>query len=399
VKDDITEATTQSRAVNNKLKDLNSDISEMYKDIENLSGQLGISLEMTRISESENFSDEFEQFNIDFDEIYKEAYKETRLSVPRLPKLSKQDLLVSVGIGLVVTLFDFFLVGTPHKGHSKNTGSPLTDLMRRAGTTKDGKLHPVLKWLENKCKVPYDVSLVPGEGVAPFNHRLKSLGHDPILGLLFAVLDIINGTFTYIDNTGCLRIVKQTEETSNILMAIIYYFGHLISDICTSAGIPIPGWCLSQFFVDEGKAGISIATLFEEMYREGYDLRHLVSMTSSVKLGEFLFWIYHSFQYGKFVADMNEPLYQREFDESKYNLKKEKMLFIVNATAVSGNIVKFVLPPSNGNPLSLNLPQWISMIRVTIDIGRDLFRDRTPELLIQNRYNIDKAWKELLEDN
>ena len=399
IHDDLSDVNNTSAELIQNQKEIDSEISDLKEKVMAIVAKANITLTVDTNDSDLDFYFDTDKFNLDFDELYNEVYREIRKSVLRLPKLSKQDLLVSVGIGLIVALFDFFLVGTPHKGHSKKTGSPMTDLLRKIGNTKDGKLHPVLKWLEKKCQVPYDVSIVAGEGVLPYNHRLKSLGHDPVLGLIFGILDIINGTFTYIDNNGVLKIIKRTEGSENILMALVYFLGHLISDICTSAGIPIPGWCISQFFTDEGESGISIATLFEEMYREGYDLRHLASMTSSVKLGEFLLWLYYTLQYGKFTADMSKPIYEREIAELNYNLKKDKMAFIINATATSGNLAKFLLPPSNGNPLSLNLPQWGAMLESTITIIKDLFRDRTIELIVQNRKNIDDVWESLLEDN
>lgn len=399
IKVDLNDLGKKSVDIYENQKGLNSDLSELKKRVLSLAEKSNVyaALLNDNINSDDDKFFNIDTFNLDFDELYKEVQKEVRKSVKKLPKLAKQDLLVSVGIGLIAALFDFFLVGTPHKGHSKKTESPLTDLLRKIGNTKDGELHPVLKWLEKKCKVPYDVSIVAGEGVLPYNHRLKSLGHDPVLGLLFGVLDIINGTFTYIDNNGFLRIIKRTEGADNVLMAVVYYLGHLISDICTSSGIPIPGWCLSQFFVNEGKSGMSIAALFEEMYRDGYDLRHLASMASSVKLGEFLLWLYYALQYGKFTADMSSSVYQREIYELNYSLKKDKMVFIINATATSGNLAKFLLPPSNGNPLSLNLPQWGSMIKATISVTKDLLRDRTTELIVQNRKNIDDKWANLLD--
>jgi hypothetical protein len=44
------------------------------------------------------------------------------------------------------------------------------------------------------CVVPYDVQTM--DGMFPRSHRFKSLGHDPVLGFVFGVLDILRGTVT-----------------------------------------------------------------------------------------------------------------------------------------------------------------------------------------------------------
>ncbi|MDE2795898.1 MAG: hypothetical protein OXL34_13845 [Gemmatimonadota bacterium] len=46
---------------------------------------------------------------------------------------------------------------------------------------------------EKWAKVPYDV-VSPKDGLTPNVHRLASLGHDPLLGLVFGVGDILSGT-------------------------------------------------------------------------------------------------------------------------------------------------------------------------------------------------------------
>ena len=39
-----------------------------------------------------------------------------------------------------------------------------------------------------------DNTTINVDGLSSYYHRLLSLGHDPILGLIFSVTDIMNGT-------------------------------------------------------------------------------------------------------------------------------------------------------------------------------------------------------------
>ena len=64
-------------------------------------------------------------------------------------------------------------------------------------------------------KVPYDAqdnrnTKKHVEGLSAYYHRLLSLGHDPLLGFLFGVLDILTGRMTTIDKTG--KVVSQVVE-------------------------------------------------------------------------------------------------------------------------------------------------------------------------------------------
>ena len=64
-------------------------------------------------------------------------------------------------------------------------------------------------------KVPYDAqdnrnTTIHVEELSAYYHRLLSLGHDPLLGLIFGVADILTGRMTTIDKTG--KIVSQVME-------------------------------------------------------------------------------------------------------------------------------------------------------------------------------------------
>jgi len=76
-------------------------------------------------------------------------------------------------------------------------------------------------------------------------------------------------------------------------------------------------------------------------------------------------------------------------------LKKEKMHFIANSIAVSGNVVKFFVPPYSCNPCSLNGPEWLAFIKSGAIMLRAQLRDSSTEVALENRANIDLMWKAL----
>jgi len=391
---DISETASRSNAIAMKLNETNVDVEELTSEVAQLASAAGLGVFLPEVKH-ELLEASFDDLNLQFDELLKAAQYEVTHSVPRLPKLSKMDMMFASGSGLVAALIDAFLIGIPHKGNAKETGSPLTDLLRKFGNN-DGQLTPALKWLENKCEVPYDLSGVKNLAYSK-NHRIRSFGHDPVLGLLFAIFDCMFRTCTIIDNLGKIQIIPRDTEPMPLLQSVIFYIGHLLSDVCTSAGLPIPGWCLTQLFAKEAKSGLSLARVAEELYKEGYDLRHLVSMSTSVGIGRLILGLYMRLQYGKPEQTCETLIYERELDELQIRLKNEKMLLIMNSVGSAGNLLKFLMPPASGNPAAINLPQWISMLNSSINTARAAARDRSAELAVANRETIDSVWKELLE--
>ena len=143
-----------------------------------------------------------------------------------------------------------------------------------------------IKQLEKNYWVPYDSSTnsglqIPVDGLHPKTHRISSLGHDPIMGFYYGVKDILNGSFTAINNAGEVIVQQRTSviDPYTIFEAISIQFGHLCSDISTSASLPIP--FMSQLMKLEGHStinGQSYPQLIKSMYLKGYNLNHLVAM-------------------------------------------------------------------------------------------------------------------------
>jgi hypothetical protein len=126
----------------------------------------------------------------------------------------RSDYLIVTFAGFVATLLDIFLVRIPGDmtflGKEK-PGSPLTKWLREHSEEVHERF---LKQFEKRAKVPYDDTSHPDvAGMRPANHRSQSLGHDPILGFIFGVIDILGNTGTYIDKYGdIIRVDKAPTD-------------------------------------------------------------------------------------------------------------------------------------------------------------------------------------------
>lgn len=315
------------------------------------------------------------------------------------------DYLVSAISGGLAIIVDVFLVKIPtdtmivrNGNRIFQEGSSLTDMLRSIGRNKDGQALQWVTTLEKWFKVPYDKSVDPDIlGLNPKTHRLHSLAHDPsLLGLLWAIKDIVTGTFSSIDRNGCLVVEKVIEtDYLRLFTAPILWLGHLISDIFTKMGIPIPGWSYLQLlqFGNLGEKQRTISEVARYMYLEGYDLRHLVSMSTTNAVIEIVVRLYYFLVCKKKPKEFTLNA-EKEYVEIKNKIKLHNMLSISYAVASCGNIAKICA--YQGNPNAFNLPLWLGMIKEAIcQVSIQTRSTKCYEKVIENRHIIDENFKVL----
>lgn len=289
--------------------------------------------------------------------------------------LSSIDLIVTCVAGGLAVLVDFLLVKIPkstkivRNGKTiKQEGSVLTDLIRRIGFDENGKTSSWIKVLEKYFNVPFDKSIIAGEkGLHPKSHRLYSLAHDPSpSGLLWAIKDILCGTTSYIDKAGNLKMVSSNPASlkSKLFIPIIW-IGHIISDIFTKAGIPIPGACFLRTlqFGSFGEKRRTIGEVVEYMYLNGYDVRHLATMVTSNAVIEIIVRVYICLT-RDFINALGKPSALIQADKAIVEHRLSKMRFYSYAVAACGNIGKMAI--YQWNPTALNLAIWIEFLRTSI---------------------------------
>lgn len=284
-------------------------------------------------------------------------------------RLDAFDISISALAGLVGAAVDILLVGIPQKTHDGLKGGPLSNYIR----DYFDKAFPEeeMKKLANSkaSKVPFDAqdnrhTTIRVEGLSAYYHRLLQLGHDPLLGFIFGVADILTGRMTTIDKTG--HVVSQVMENyadrkeSDIFAALAKQVLHLKSDITTSMGLPVPLMSLFNLlqFGSIGEEEQTIAEIVQGMYYEGYDFIHFCSMSVPTMLTEVIVRIGYAikrFKEGSSLKDAIPFSLNRE-----HHPKLATMLFIAHAGAAAANAGKVYFTK---NPVAINYTQWIAFAK------------------------------------
>ena len=276
-------------------------------------------------------------------------------------------------------------------------GSALTEFLKNNINSEKGNNSWFAQWannLEDKCKVPYDAVKNGLQGMGGRTHRLQSLGHDPVLGLIFGVIDILKGNltgFSYDTKTGIHSIVTKNIAASSdmgIINAFLMQLGHLISDVGTTMGIPPPFFTLFQglnFKLPGGSK--NIGAIARWMYFNGYDFRHFITMSITPACIEIILRAYLMLRH------------YHEKKEVKFLLtgipKYRSMLLASHAIACAANAGKVYL--YQGNPLAINYAEWLTMIRYLIpQIKYWLFDKKRLELRKIDDINLGE-WQELCQ--
>lgn len=315
--------------------------------------------------------------------------------------------------GVLASLSDFLLVRIPQTmtsgEYAGQEGSPITAWLKQYDTRKEsGQTDWLSRWaqyLSDTCKVPYDSSsYVSVDGVErilgmnPKTHRLQSLGHDPVLGFIFGIFDILQGTitgFSYNRSTQ-MHSWMQGEVWSNLepvglIEAMLRHIGHLISDVATPMGLPAPFMALIQGINvgNFGENNRTIGELARWMYLNGYDLRHFLISGITPAVIEIILRAYimlrHCSKYG-----------ETKFDLAAHP-KYRAMLLAAHSIATLGNAGKIVL--MQGNPLAINYAEWLACIRYLVPSLKYWIFDQH-QLRLEHMEKINSAgWDSLLNDN
>lgn len=312
-------------------------------------------------------------------------------------KLDKYDYVISGIIGSMAALMDYFLV-------TKVQGNKVTTGKLKVGVENfwNNILSPEkIKELENKYDVTYDISANTSkisqevEGLCPLYHRFQSLGHDPIIGFVFGVADLMNGQLTAIDGNGRLIIqsVKGFEGKS-FIESIITVFGHFLSDVGTKSktgkilSVPAPLTPLLQLIqkgsIEYNGQNLTVADLSKRMYYDGYNFNHFVGMSFPLILIEVLTRL-------SFV--IKEMVFNKKDVSLKNNPKLTVMLCIANGVLFAENAGKLVITK---NPLSINYISWLSMAKYGFQTFKWMIYDREIGKVEYAQEYIDSNWQYIM---
>jgi hypothetical protein len=287
----------------------------------------------------------------------------------QLHKLDKYDVAICASAGILSGTIDLLLVGIPQKTPDGLKGGPLSNYVREWFDKKFPEVEMEKLANSKVSKVSYDAqdnrnTTEYVQGLSAYYHRLLSLGHDPLLGLLFGVMDILTGRMTTIDKTG--KIVSQVMENyadrkeSDVFAAIAKQIIHFKSDITTSMGLPAPMMALFNLlqFGSIGEEEQTIAEIVQGMYFEGYDFIHFCSMSIPVMITEVVIRVGYGLKQIKEGNTIKESI--------PFSLNREKhpklgtMLFIGHSASTAINTGKVYFTK---NPMAINYPQWIAFAK------------------------------------
>ena len=297
------------------------------------------------------------------------AIRQMREEYNALHRLDGFDISIVALASIVGAAVDILLVGVPEKSKTGLKAGPLSDYIR----DYFDKVFPEdeMKALANSkdSKVPYDAqdnrhTTIRVEGLSTYYHRLLQLGHDPLLGFVFGVADILNGKMTTIDKMG--NIVSQVMDNyadrreSTIFAALAKQILHFKSDVTTSMGLPVPLMALFNLlqFGSIGEEEQTIAEIVQGMYYEGYDFIHFCSMSVSAMLVEVIVRLCYAIK-RKAEGHPRKDCIPFSLNRDKHP-KLATMLFVAHAGAAAANAGKVAFTQ---NPVAINYPEWLAFAK------------------------------------
>lgn len=274
--------------------------------------------------------------------------------------LDQYDIAAMAIAGIVAALVDFFIVRIPKDMafHGEfQEGSPLTKWMKSFDVPSDNTLAAYFKASFDKVK---DVEI---DGFSGRSHRLQTFAHDPLMGLVIGTMDVMRGGLTGVSRDGVIHYISDTGvPVNNPLKALVIVIGHLLSDVCTKMGIPVPGWSVTHMlqFGEFGTKGRNLSEVARFMYLEGYDSRHFLTMATSVAAAEIVLRSYVGLR-KHFDEDYGAVWSRQErvgnIAGISANPRFQAMSLGAHGIAAAANAGKIAFQA--GNPLAFNYAQWL----------------------------------------
>ena len=330
----------------------------------------------------------------------KEAIRLMNEEFNQIHHLDKVDVAIGALAGMVGAAVDILMVGIPEKTPEGLKAGPLSNYIRDYFDRKFPEEEMQKLANSKESKVPFDAqdnrhTTIRVEGLSAYYHRLLQLGHDPVLGFVFGVADILTGRMTTIDKTG--KVVSQVMENyadrkeTEIFRALAKQIAHFKSDVTTSMGFPAPFMSMFNLlqFGNIGEYDQTIAEIVQGMYYEGYDFIHFCSMSVPAMLVEVIVRIGYAFKRineGHTIKDSIPVALNRE-----KHPKLATMLFLGHSAATAVNAGKVAFTE---NPMAINYAQWIAFTKYSYSQLKWAIIERPA---MKDAYVTGKIYEELKE--
>lgn len=330
----------------------------------------------------------------------KEAIRLMNEEFNQIHHLDKVDVAIGALAGMVGAAVDILMVGIPEKTPEGLKAGPLSNYIRDYFDRKFPEEEMQKLANSKESKVPFDAqdnrhTTIRVEGLSAYYHRLLQLGHDPVLGFVFGIADILTGRMTTIDKTG--KVVSQVMENyadrkeTEIFRALAKQIAHFKSDVTTSMGLPAPFMSMFNLlqFGNIGEYDQTIAEIVQGMYYEGYDFIHFCSMSVPAMLVEVIVRIGYAFKRineGHTIKDSIPVALNRE-----KHPKLATMLFLGHSAATAVNAGKVAFTE---NPMAINYAQWIAFTKYSYSQLKWAIIERPA---MKDAYVTGKIYEELKE--
>ena len=330
----------------------------------------------------------------------KEAIRLMNEEFNQIHHLDKVDVAIGALAGMVGAAVDILMVGIPEKTPEGLKAGPLSNYIRDYFDRKFPEEEMQKLANSKESKVPFDAqdnrhTTIRVEGLSAYYHRLLQLGHDPVLGFVFGVADILTGRMSTIDKTG--KVVSQVMENyadrkeTEIFRALAKQIAHFKSDVTTSIGLPAPFMSMFNLlqFGNIGEYDQTIAEIVQGMYYEGYDFIHFCSMSVPAMLVEVIVRIGYAFKRineGHTIKDSIPVALNRE-----KHPKLATMLFLGHSAATAVNAGKVAFTE---NPMAINYAQWIAFTKYSYSQLKWAIIERPA---MKDAYVTGKIYEELKE--
>lgn len=287
--------------------------------------------------------------------------------------LDSWDYAIAAGCGLFAAMLDILCVSAPLKPSAAFTDR-VDGIFNQWVQDAFNKLLPADLSGHLSKKFPIgapDASTTasltgaPDKAINPTNHRLRSLAHDPLLGFMFGVWDMLHGTCTAVVNGQIISIpsVKGSPE-GGVFSLLGQMFGHLCSDVNAPSangnrgmGLPAPFMALLRMFEGIPVGDSDFGKQIEFMFTKGYDFRQFAATSMPVLIMETMMRAFYSVKQVK--------LYGAPFGESvldtmplRLNPRFRIMLAIAYGTSSAVNAGKMYVTQ---NILNANYASWMGL--------------------------------------
>ena len=200
----------------------------------------------------------------------------------------------------------------------------------------------------------------------PINHRLRSLSHDPVLGLLFGVADMMRGTCTVVGNNGVKVFQGQNgPAATGVVGALAKMLGHLASDVNAPSskgnrgmGLPAPFMGILRMFNNIPVGESNLGKQVEYMYVKGYDFRQFAATSIPALIMEVLMRACYAAKQVKLVG---EPLGQALIQTvpTRMNPRFRTMLAIGYGCMAGVNAGRVYV---SQDVMNLNYAAWMGLV-------------------------------------